>query len=106
MLELAADLCLLDESANQLGVIAVLLQQDLDGKVASQVGVAALENDPHAAPGDHAEELQPTGAVGHRGHLGGGRLDHGTGAGRRIGVAEQDQGHPAQRLGQRDQKAR
>jgi hypothetical protein len=35
----------------------VLLQQDLHGYVATQVDVAALEHDAHAAPGDLAMEL-------------------------------------------------
>ena len=57
VLELAADLRLLDEPADHLGVVAVLLQEDLDGQVAAEVDVAALEHDAHAAPGDLAEEL-------------------------------------------------
>ena len=46
VLELAADLRLLDEPAEDLGVVAVLLQEDLDGQVAAQVGVAALSTAP------------------------------------------------------------
>ena len=55
VLELAADLRLLDEPADHLGVVAVLLQQHLDGQVAAEVDVAALEDRPHAAAGDLAE---------------------------------------------------
>ena len=42
MLELAADLRLLDEpgAAHHLGSVAMLLQQDLDGQAAAQVDVA------------------------------------------------------------------
>ncbi len=57
MLELAADLGLLDEAAHHLGPVAMLLQQDLDGQVAAEVDVAPLEDGPHAAPGDLAQEL-------------------------------------------------
>ena len=46
------------------------LEQDLDGQVAAQVGVAALEDGPHAAAGDLAEELEPRRAVGRCGHFG------------------------------------
>ena len=41
MLELAADLRLLDESADHLGLVAELLPQHLDGQVTAQVGVVA-----------------------------------------------------------------
>ena len=57
VLQLAADLGLLDEPADEVGLVAVLLQQHLDGQVAAEVGVAALEDGPHAAAGDLAEEL-------------------------------------------------
>ena len=73
MLELAADLRLLDEPAHQLGLVLVALEQDLDGQVAPQVGVAALEDRPHAAAGDLAEELVAVTALAGRGHLVGGR---------------------------------
>src|SRR5262249_52792972 len=64
--ELAADLRLLDEPADQLGLVAVLLQQDLDGQVAAQVGVAALEHGAHAAAGDLAVDLVAGGPAGGR----------------------------------------
>ena len=54
MLELAADLRLLDEPADQVGVVAVVLAEHLDGQLAAEVGVAALEHGPHAAAGDLA----------------------------------------------------
>ena len=95
VLELAGDLRLLDEAADQLGLVAVLLQEDLDGQVAAQVGVAALEHGPHAAPGDLAQDLERSAPVRRRGHgvaAGpGGRLDAA------IGVAEQDVGDRADR---------
>ena len=59
VLQLAADLRLLDEPAHDLGVALVRLQQHLDGQVAAQVDVAALEDRPHAAAGDLALELVP-----------------------------------------------
>ena len=46
MLELAADLRFLDEAADDLGIVVVFLEQDLDGQVAAQVGVAALRTAP------------------------------------------------------------
>ena len=54
VLELAADLRLLDEAADHLGAAAEVVAQDLDGNVAAQVGVAALEHLAHAAAGDLA----------------------------------------------------
>ena len=59
------------------GLSRWLLEQDLDGQVAAQVGVAALEDGPHAAAGDLAEELVAVAALGGRGHLVGRRLDDG-----------------------------
>ena len=52
MLKLAGDLRFLDEPAHQVGVFLVRFEQHLHGEVATQVGVAALEYDPHAPPGD------------------------------------------------------
>ena len=63
MLELAADLRLLDEPADHVGLVAELLAQHLDRQVAAQVGIVPLEDHPHAAAADHAEELQPLGSV-------------------------------------------
>ena len=57
VLELAADLGLLDEPADHLGVVAVLLPDHLDGQVAAEVEVAPLEDRPHPAPGQLADEL-------------------------------------------------
>ena len=70
VLELAADLRLLDEPADHLGVVAVLLPEDLDGEVAAEVGVAPLEDRPHAAPGDLADELVARRLARDVGHLG------------------------------------
>ena len=54
VLELAADLRLLDEAADHLGTAAEVVAEDLDGNVAADVGVAALEHLAHAAAGDLA----------------------------------------------------
>ena len=61
MLQLAADLRLLDEALDQVGPVAVAVEEDLDGQVAAELGVAALEDGAHAAAGDLAEELVATG---------------------------------------------
>ena len=57
MLQLAADLRLLDEPLLGRGLPGEFGLEHLDGQVAAEVGVAALEDDPHAAAGDLAEEL-------------------------------------------------
>ncbi len=44
VLELAADLGLLDEPADHVGVVAEVVAEDLDGDVAAEVGVAAPEH--------------------------------------------------------------
>ncbi len=44
VLELAADLGLLDEAADHVGVVAEVVAQDLERDVAAEVGVAALED--------------------------------------------------------------
>ena len=108
VLQLAADLGLLDEPADQVGVVAVRLEQDLDGQVAAEVGVAALEDGAHAAAGDLAEELEPSRPVAGRRHLGRSRLDERTGSIGDVRIAQQ---HPRyifgrQDLGQRRQDAR
>ena len=54
VLQLAADLRLLDEPPRHLGPVGVLLQQHLDRQVAAQVDVAAAQHRPHAAAGDLA----------------------------------------------------
>ena len=41
VLELAADLGLLEEPFDQVELIAMLIEQDLEGQVAAQVGVTA-----------------------------------------------------------------
>ena len=101
MLELAADLRLLDEPVDHLGPVAVPRQQDLDGQVAPQVRVAAFEDGPHATAGDLAQELIAAGAG--VGDLLGARAD------RRalvlLRVEQQDAWDRAVRLGQRLQHA-
>jgi hypothetical protein len=69
VLQLAADLRLLDEPADEVGLVAVGFEQDLDGEVAAKVGVAPFEDGAHAASGDLAEELDPGRPVDGRGHL-------------------------------------
>jgi hypothetical protein len=51
-------------------VVAVPIQQDVDGQVEPQGGVAALEDQPHPPAGDLTEQLEPPGRRGKRRHLG------------------------------------
>ena len=64
MLQLAGDLGFLDEAANHVGLVAMRFEQNLHRQVATKVGIAALENGPHAAASDLAEELQPRRTLG------------------------------------------
>ena len=64
VLELPADLRLLDESPDHLGVVAMFLADHLDGQVAAEVEVAALEDGPHAPASQLADELISRGWVG------------------------------------------
>ena len=64
VLELSADLRLLDEPPDQLGMVAVLIAHHLDGQVAAEVEVAALEDGPHASARQLAHELISRGWVG------------------------------------------
>ena len=101
VLELAADLGLLDEATDHAGVVAVVLAQDFQRDVAAQVGVAALEDGAHAAPGDLA--VNP---VSDRGILrGAAGADDGPGRLAGCGIAEQDAGDRADGTGQRLQDA-
>ncbi len=59
MLQLAADLRLLDEPPQHLGIALVRLQQHLDRQLSAEVDVATPDDRPHAAPGDLALELVP-----------------------------------------------
>ncbi len=95
VLELAADLRLLDEAADQVGLVTEVGPQDLDGDVAAQVGVAALEDGAHAAAGDLAVDTVADRRVG----VGGiGTDDRPRGlAGRRV--AQQHAGDGADALG-------
>ncbi len=61
VLKLAADLGLLDEAVDQVGAVAMLIEQDLEGEVAAQVRVAAPQHQAHPAAGDFAQELIATG---------------------------------------------
>jgi hypothetical protein len=46
MLELAADLGFLDEAPDQVGLVLVGFEQDLEGQLAAQVGIAPLSTAP------------------------------------------------------------
>src|SRR5271165_6589764 len=98
MLELAADLGLLDEPADELRTLAVLVEQDLDSQLASQVRVPSPEDRPHAAPRDLTEELVTTGLAGPVGSFGAASRRH-----RRIAVelvvAQHDTRHRAELFG-------
>ena len=61
MLQLPADLRLLDEPSHHVGLVAERLSQDLDGQVAAQVGVVRPEHHAHAAAAQHAEEPESPG---------------------------------------------
>ena len=64
MLKLTADLGLLHETADQVVAAAVLLQEDLQGQVAAEVGVVAPEHGTHAAAVDLAEKPVSAGDTG------------------------------------------
>ena len=64
MLQLPADLRLLDEPPGHVGPVGVLLQQHLDRQVAAQVDVAAAQHGAHAAAGDLAGELVAVAGLG------------------------------------------
>jgi hypothetical protein len=53
VLQLAADLRLLHEALDDGRVVLVLVQQHLDGQIAAQLRIAALEDQPYAAPAQH-----------------------------------------------------
>ena len=102
VLELAADLRLLDEPSDHVRIIAEVVAEDLQSHVASEVGVAALEDGAHAAAGDLAvDAIADRGIVvavslrpdDRPGLLAGGR------------VAEQDAGDGADGCGDRVQDA-
>src|SRR5438270_638112 len=57
VLQLTADLRLLQEPLSDFGPVRVLLQQHLHRQVAAQVAVAAAQHRAHAAAGNLAEEL-------------------------------------------------
>ena len=75
MLQLAADLRLLDEALGHVGAVGVPLQEHLDREVAAEVDVPAPQHGPHAAAGDLAGELVAVADIGPRGHGVGLRLD-------------------------------
>jgi hypothetical protein len=57
VLELSGDLSLPDEQADQVGPVAVLLEEDFDRQIAPQIGVSTFEDGPHTAPIDFSEDL-------------------------------------------------
>ena len=103
MLELAADLRLLDEPADRLGRVPVPLQEHLHRQVAAQLAVATDQDGAHATAGDLAEQVQPAGGRRNPGRC---RMND-----RRRGllhrrVAEPDPRRLADRIGQRRQRVR
>ena len=63
VLELAADLGLLEEASAKGGVVLVMLEEDLDGQLPAEVLVSASQHGPHAAAGNLAEHTQTRSAV-------------------------------------------
>ena len=70
MLELAADLRLLDEPPDHGRVPGVARVEHLHRDVAAEVGVAPLEDDAHPAAGDLAEDVVAPRPAGGEGLLG------------------------------------
>ncbi len=115
MLELAGDLRLLHEPAEQVGLVFVRFEQDLDGQVATKVGISTLEYSTHAAAGDLAQELEVDG-VARCGRYPGRTQSHAqiglviAFAGRRPAVEKSDPGNRAagrcQRLQNRSEAGR
>ena len=68
VLQLAADLRLLHEAAHRDRVVAVPFEEDLDGEVAAEFEVAPLEDCPHAAVAQLAED--PVAGDFHQGRRG------------------------------------
>ena len=97
MLELAADLRLLDEAVEQVGPLAMPIQEHLQRQVAAQAGVAGPQDGAHAAAGDLAEELVPAGGAVERDGGGGGEGDgH---AVVQVGLGERHAGEGRERVG-------
>ena len=88
VLELAADLRLLNEPSDQVAVVAEVLAEDLDRDVAADVGVSASQDGAHAAPGDLAVD-----PVAGRGLNAAGRPDHRRGHLAERGVPEHHARH-------------
>ena len=86
MLELAADLRLLDEPPDQAVVAGLAGMEYLDRDVSAEVGVASFEDDSHPAAADLAEDLVAHLPAGGKGVLSG--PDHWRGRVRLI--AQQD----------------
>ena len=66
MLQLAADLCFLDEPPDHLRVALMTLEQHLDRKLSAQVNVPTPEDRSHATPRDLALKLIPAHAPADR----------------------------------------
>ncbi len=101
VLELAADLRLLDEPPDDLGVAPQVVAQDLDRHVAAEVGVAALQNLPHPSARDLAVDPVADRLV----RLRRARTDDRPVHLARCRLAEQDPGDRADRLRDRLQDA-
>ena len=69
VLELTTDLCLLDETLEDLGAPREVAMEHLERDVASQIRVATLEHDAHAATRDLAEQLVVATALGYGSRL-------------------------------------
>ena len=64
MLQLAADLRLLEEPSQDLRLVAVLFEQDLERQLAIQARVATTKDRAHAAPGDLVDDgVAPAGVA-------------------------------------------
>jgi hypothetical protein len=96
--QLATDLGFLDEAPDQVGLVAVRLEQNLDGQVATEVRVASLENRRHAAAGDFPLQLEPTCPGAGGGHLRRTRSGQWPRAIVQLGIAQQDVRQSAKRL--------
>jgi hypothetical protein len=68
VLQLPADLRLLEEPPRHLGPMGVLLQQHLDRQVAAQIDITAAQHRPHAAAGDLAGQMVTVPRLGGRRH--------------------------------------
>jgi hypothetical protein len=90
MLQLAADLRLLDEALHDLGPVGEALVEHLDRDVAPEIRVVALQDHAHPAARDLAQELVVAPADRNRRLLLRGGIDHRRGVRRGFLVAQHD----------------